>query len=91
MSDVYDSPLWEIFAKDSQMQARQQCTLDMMKTGLNIALVGSSDGANPFDKKNYSLTPMAWSCLNLPPWIRHRFGSTLISGIIPGESLPFKV
>ena len=61
MTDVYDSPLWQLFTKDPQMQAQGQCAthpeLDSSGTGLNLAFVGCTDGASPHERSNYSLNP----------------------------------
>jgi hypothetical protein len=80
--------MWKLFTNDPEMQCRNQCVtfphLDNTGTGLNIALVGCTDGAAPYDRKNYSFNPIAMACLNLPPWQRHLVDATHLCGIIPG-------
>ena len=53
--------------------------------GVSLALC--TDGVNPFshNKVSYSMWPIMITLLNLPRKFRNRFGSILLTGIIPAN------
>jgi hypothetical protein len=65
-----------------QVDAGLHPELEGCPTGYNLALMACNDGASPWD--GYSFLPFAFSCLNLPPWLRHTLAMMHISAIWPG-------
>lgn len=51
------------------------------RTGLSM----STDGVSPYKRAQMSFWPVAFTCLNLPPWARLKIPTSHISMVVPGH------
>lgn len=59
-----------------------------VKDSRHVALLGCTDGVQPFDGSNYDLWPIFLSVLNLPPHLRNQPRHMILCGLVPGPKAP---
>ena len=78
MSDIYDGSLWK----------NKFITLVEKQKGASISpydlcFALSCDGTPIQSLRNASFTPVLICTLNLPPWVRYKFGAVFLAALIP--------